>query len=232
MDLNPPQIPFLSVGGDFESALLRIVEPEVPENEATISLRFNPTSYRLQKANEFAEIAIPGLETPPIQYIRGGSEKLGFEALFDTTDTLKSVFEEYVEKVEGLARINSDLHAPPIVEFEWETTIFRGVVSNLSTTYSLFSQQGVPLRAEMSLELTRYRPVEVQVNDPPRNSPDVEKSVTLRRGDRLDQLASGLYQDPALWRELARRNGIHDPRKVPPGTLLLAPRLQRRRVRP
>lgn len=230
MDLNPPQVPFLSVGGDFEAALLRIVVPDV--SDAEIPLRFNPTSYQLKKANEFSEIAIPGLETPPIQYIRGGKESLSFEALLDTSDTLKNVREEYVDRIAGLMKINSELHAPPIVQFEWETTVFQGVVSNMSSSYVLFTPEGVPLRAEVSLELTAYRSVEVQLSERPRNSPDVEKSVSFRRGDRLDLIASGLYQDPAKWREIARHNGIRDPRRIEPGTLLLAPRLKNRKGAP
>lgn len=226
MDLNPPQVPFVSVGGDFENAKLRIVTPEVPDPE--IPLRFNPTSYQLQKANEFAEIAIPGLETAPIQYVRGGSETLSFDALLDTSDTLDNVRETYVDKLANLMKINSELHAPPIVHFEWESSLFQGVVSNMSATYVLFSPDGVPLRAEVSLQLTAYRPVEIQLNERPRNSPDVAKSVPVRRGDRLDQIASGLYQDPAQWREIARRNGISDPRRIEPGSLLLAPSLQKR----
>lgn len=227
MDLNPPQIPFLSVGGEFEKALLRIVVPEVDEPD--IALRFNPTSYRLQKANSFSQIEIPGLETPPIQYIRGGSETLSFDALFDTSDSQKNVREEYVDRVANLMRINSELHAPPIVQFIWETEIFQGVVSDMAVSYVLFTPQGVPMRAEASLTLTAYRPVEVQIAERPRNSPDVEKSVTLRRGDRLDLIASGIYQDPARWREIARENGIRDPRRLDPGQLLLVPRLTRGR---
>ncbi|QBX35170.1 LysM domain-containing protein [Paracoccus liaowanqingii] len=227
MDLNPPQIPFLSVGGDFEKAILKIVVPEVDEPE--IPLKFNPTSYQLQKANTFSEIEIPGLETPPIQYIRGGNETLRFDALFDTSDSQKNVREEYVDKVANLMRINSELHAPPIVQFVWETEIFQGVVSDMSVSYVLFTPKGIPMRAEVSLTLTAYRPVEVQIAERPRNSPDVEKSVTLRRGDRLDQIASGVYQDPARWRDIARSNGIRDPRRLVPGALLLVPRISRGR---
>ncbi|MEW8049954.1 MAG: hypothetical protein AB2809_06200, partial [Candidatus Thiodiazotropha sp.] len=105
-DLNPPQIPFLSVGGDFEKAILRIVVPKVEEPDKDIPLKFNPTSYQLRKANNFSEIEIPGLETPPIQYIRGGSETLSFDALFDTSDSQKNVREEYIDKLSGLMRIN------------------------------------------------------------------------------------------------------------------------------
>jgi hypothetical protein len=226
-DLNPPQIPFLSVGGDFERALLRIVVPEVDEPD--IPLRFNPTSYQLRKANNFSEIDIPGLETPPIQYVRGGSETLSFDALFDTSDSQKNVRDEYVGKVAALMRINSELHAPPIVQFTWESEIFQGVLSDMSVSYVLFTPEGVPMRAEVSLTFTAYRPVEVQIAERPRNSPDVEKSVTLRRGDRLDQIAAGIYQDPGRWREIARLNGIRDPRRLEPGQLLLVPRITRGR---
>ena len=61
-----------------------------------LPLRFNPTEYQLTKANTFAEIPIPGLESPPIQYVRGDSEKLSLEALVDTSDTLEDVRVRYV----------------------------------------------------------------------------------------------------------------------------------------
>jgi hypothetical protein len=226
-DFNPPQIPYVAIGGDFEKALLRIVVPSVEEPD--IPLKFNPTSYQLSKSNTFSEIEIPGLETPPIQYIRGGTETLGFDALLDTSDTLKNVREEYVDRIANLMRINSELHAPPIVAFVWDSGVFRGVVTNMSVSYVLFTPEGVPLRAEVSIAMTAYRPVDVQLAERPRNSPDVEKSVTLRRGDRLDQIAAGVYQDPARWREIARSNGIRDPRRLDPGQLLLVPRIRRGR---
>jgi nucleoid-associated protein YgaU len=107
--------------------------------------------------------------------------------------------------------------------------VFQGVVSNMSVSYVLFTPDGIPLRAEVGLSLTAYRPVDVQLSERPRNSPDVEKRVTLRRGDRLDQIASGVYQDPARWRDIARRNGIRDPRRLEPGQALLVPRIVRGR---
>ena len=55
-------------------AYLEIVRPTVPD--PLIPFRFNPTEYQLQKGNNFAEIGIPGLESPPIQFVRGSAEKL------------------------------------------------------------------------------------------------------------------------------------------------------------
>ena len=217
-------IPVDAVRETTVPARLRIITPEVTPD--VIPLRFNPTEYQLQKQNNFAEIAIPGLETPPIQYVRGVSEKLTLELIVDTSDTLEDVRKKYVDAVRGLLNINTTLHAPPLVAFEWDREIFKGVLESLNVTYTLFSSTGVPLRAKLSTTLREYRPVNVQFSERPRNSPDVEKSFTVRRGDELWSIAAQIYRDPAQWRALALSNDIQDPRSLEPGTQLLVPRLR------
>jgi nucleoid-associated protein YgaU len=221
MDFGAPQIPFLALGGKFESALLKVVKPSGKDD---VKLRFNPATYVITKANEFSSIPVPGLQTPPIQFVRGGDEKLTFDALLDTTDTQKDVRTEFVNPIRNLMKIDKTLHAPPIVMFVWDQAIFQGVLSSLTLTYQLFTPKGVPMRAEAKLALTAYRSFEDQAKDQ-RESPDVEKSLEVRRGDRLDQIANGAYGDPARWRDIARRNGITDPRRLDPGRLLLLPRI-------
>jgi hypothetical protein len=44
-----------------------------------ISVMFNPEEYSLDLGNSFAEIDIPGLKTPPIQYVRGNIRNLRME---------------------------------------------------------------------------------------------------------------------------------------------------------
>jgi nucleoid-associated protein YgaU len=223
--MQPVKItPVDAVREETVPARLRILTPKVSPNE--IPLRFNPTEYQLQKANNFAEIAIPGLETPPIQYVRGSSEKLSLELLVDTSDTLEDVRSKYVDALRGLLDINSELHAPPIVAFVWDRDIFKGVLESMTVTYTMFSAAGIPLRAKLSTTLREYRPVEVQFKETPRNSPDVEKSFVVRRGDALWSISSQVYRDPTLWREIARANNISDPRTLKPGTELLVPRLR------
>lgn len=205
-------------------AYLEILVPKVAD--PVVPLRFNPTEYQLQKANTFAEIGIPGLESPPIQFVRGSSEKLAVDVLADTSDTLEDVRVKYVNRLRDLMRVNGELHAPPIVAFTWDTQVFKGVLESLNTTYVLFTPEGVPLRAKMSIALKEYRPAAVQFKETPRNSPDVEKTFVARRGDTLSSIAAAVYRDPGLWREIARANRIADPRTLEPGTVLTLPRLR------
>jgi len=208
----------------LRKALLQITDPV--EEQADIPVHFNPTEYQLQKTNNFAEIAIPGLETPPIQYVRGASEKLTTDLLVDTSDTLENVRDKYVNKLRGLLNINGKLHAPPIVRFVWDTEIFRGVLESMNVTYLLFTPEGVPLRAKLAVTLKEYRPVEIQVKERPKSSPDVEKSYTVRRGDTLASIAAAVYRDASAWREIARANRIRDPRRLAAGRVLTLPRLR------
>ncbi len=207
-------------------AFLKIEQPRLPEDEAIVPIRFNPTEYQIEKQNNFADINIPGLENPPIQFVRGNNETLSMELLVDTSDTLEDVRERYVNRLRDLLNIKSDLHAPPIVRLVWDRQVFRGVVERLSIAYVMFRPDGVPLRARLGITLKQYRPVEVQVRERPKTSPDVEKSYTVQRGDSLSSVAFRVYRDASVWRQIASANGIRDPRRIDPGTVLTLPRLR------
>lgn len=215
-------LPINFLGREFAEAKLEIVEPA--EDKAVIPLHFNPTEYKLAKENTFAEIPIPGLESPPLQYVRGGARVLTMDLLVDTSDSLKDVRKKYVRKIQKALRKNSKLHAPPILKFVWAAQQFTGVLVSLDVTYTLFHTDGKPLRAKLAVKLKEYRPVKIQLKDPTQ-SPDVEKRYVVRTAETLSSISDAVFRDPALWRELARANGITDPRLVPPGTVLTIPRL-------
>jgi len=214
--------PSTSAGQSSGKAILEILVPAGVE-DPIIPLKFNPSEYQLQKSNNFADIVIPGLETPPIQYVNGAGEKLTAELMADTSDTLEDVRKRYVGKLRNLMNINSDLHAPPIVRLTWDGEVFKGVVESLNISYVLFTPEGVPIRAKINLVLKEYRTVEDQVAQRPRFSPDVEKTHVVRRGDTLASIAVLAYNDASRWREVARNNGIVDPRYLEPGQVLHLP---------
>src|SRR4051794_18924224 len=51
----------------------------------SIDVQFNPTDYTLTKGAQIAEIAIPGIDSPILQFIAGQNEKLTLDLFFDTT---------------------------------------------------------------------------------------------------------------------------------------------------
>lgn len=207
-------------------ARLEILRPVVPYPGNIIPFKFNPTDYKLQKGNNFSEIAIPGLESPPIQFVRGGAEKLSVEVLVDSSDTLKDVRTLYVDKLRALMNLNIELHAPPILRFVWDRQIFVGVLEGLDVSYILFTPEGVPLRAKLGVTMKEYRPAAVQVKERPTASPDFDKTWVVRSSDTLSSIAGAVYRDSSQWRKIADANDIVDPRRLTPGQVLSLPRLQ------
>lgn len=217
--------PTSSASQGSAKAILEILVPSGDE-DPIIPLCFNPTEYQLQKTNNFADMIIPGLETPPIQYVHGAAEKLSAELMVDTSGTLDDVRVRYTNKLRNLMNIKSEMHAPPIVRLTWDREVFKGVVESLNITYVLFTPEGIPIRAKLNLVLKEYRTVEEQVLERPRFSPNVEKSHTVRRGDTLASIAALAYNDVTQWREIARNNNIEDPRRLELGRVLNLPRLR------
>jgi nucleoid-associated protein YgaU len=211
-------VPVLSAAAGPNKARIAVLKPE---SRAGVDLCFNPTEYQLQKGNSYQEIAVPGLQSPPVQYIRGNAEKLTVELLADTSDTLENVRDTYVQPLRALLDIDPALHAPPILQFVWQGPPFVCVLESLQVTYTLFTPAGVPLRAKLSVTLKEFRPPLEQA--PPKESPDFTKSYVVRTGDTLATIAAAAYQDPARWRDVAGANAIADPRRLEPGQVLTLP---------
>jgi contractile injection system tube protein/LysM domain-containing protein len=220
----------MAIEGSLAGALLGLVKAHLevvkPKGLPPIPFRFNPTEYVLAKTNTFAELPIPGLQSPPLQFVRGGSEKLTLDLLVDTSDSLEDVRKKYTDGLRKLMSIENEIHAPPLVKLVWDQDVFTGVMESLTITYTLFDPKGVPLRAKCQVGLKEFAPVAQQLLENKTASPDFDKSWTVRRGDTLSSLAGALYQEPARWREIARANDIDDPRTLEPGRELAIPKLR------
>jgi nucleoid-associated protein YgaU len=215
-------IPGAPPPGTTKKAYLEVVLPATSDQ---VRLCFNPTEFQIAKQNTFAEVAIPGLMAPPIQYVRGASEKLTFEAIADTSDDMSDVRKAYVDPIRNLMNIDPAIHAPPVVKLVWGPQAFTGVIESLNTTYTLFSDTGVPVRAKLAVALKQYATIAQQFGDNKNESADVEKSYVVQRTDTLSSIAEQAYGDPAQWRAIARANAITDPRTIEPGRTLTIPRL-------
>jgi len=59
-----------------------------------------------------------------------------------------------------------------------------------------------------------------------KQSADVAKTRTVRRGETLSSIAAEEYQDPTRWRPIADANSLNDPRQLRPGQVLAIPALR------
>ena len=202
---------------------------------ASLPVQFNPTEYTLTKGATFAEIAIPGLDSPVLQFVAGQNEKLALDLYFDTTleggpGGPKPVT-DLTAKVYQLVKTQPKTHAPPRVRFRWgQGLAFVAVVESVTQKFTLFGPDGVPLRATLSVGFREYKSLRDQLREFKWESADHSKRHRTEQGETLAGIAAREYGDPALWRVIADANP-HLPglRRLPPGTPLKLPPLDRRR---
>lgn len=196
-----------------------------PEGHGTIDVLFNPNQYSVEKGNQIAESAVPGLSAPILQYVHGNTRTLGMELFFDTYEEQTDVT-EYTSEIYDLLGIDADKHVPPICTITWGGFSFRGVLASVNGRFTLFLSDGTPVRATLTVSFKEYIDVDVLVRENPTRSADHRKTRVVQRGDRLSMIAWEEYGDASKWRPIADANGLDDPRILDPGRRLVIPALK------
>lgn len=186
-----------------------------------IPVMFNPEEgYSLDSGNSFAEIGIPGVKTPPIQYVRGNSRSLQMELMFDTRDNWADVR----QRTQPLVKLIDDdpaTQAPPVLLFTWGGFNFKCVLESVSQRFTLFAEDGTPVRAMLSVSLKEYETIEIEVRQGLFIGPPTVRNII--EGETVSEIAGAVLGDPKKWREIAELNNIDNPLKLTPGTQLILP---------
>lgn len=185
---------------------------------------FNPKEYILEKRTPWKEQEIQGLDSPAVEFTIGERKRLSMELFFDTSEE-KTDVREYTDKIEELMLVNSDEHRPPLLMFSWGKLKFKCVLEDLVQRFTMFMNDGTPIRAILKVMFKEYSTAASQIKEKPRHSSDHMKRLVLREGDTLSSLSAREYKNPGLWREIADANSIEDPQTVEPGTILHLPPL-------
>ena len=134
---------------ELEKAKIKQLIPDRPQ----FDVLFNPNEYRVSKSNQFAEVAIPGLGAPMLQFGHGNAQTLSMQLFFDTYDPQpgKTANKDTdvrlkTRQVTDLLAINAELHAPPICQFSWGNFVFIGVLQQADVRCTLFLPNGTPVR--------------------------------------------------------------------------------------
>jgi hypothetical protein len=200
-----------------------------------IEVQFNPTEYGLEKGAHIAEIGIPGIDSPILQFIRGENARLTLELFFDTT-TLGGMGANATDvrtltgPVHDLVKIRSDTHAPPRVRVVWGRGLsFRAIVESVNQRFTLFNPAGVPLRATVTVAFREYKTLEKQLTELNLRSADHTRQRLVRRGDTLARIAAEEYDDALAWPRIAdepaNARAVISPRRLVPGEVLVIPPL-------
>jgi len=207
------------------------------ETQAQVSCLFNPTDYSFTKANTWTATPLTGADVPAPQFGGGGNLKMTFELFFDTytgDEASMTDVRTYTEKLLNLMKIdpstlNADTNAkkgrPPVCTFHWGNYwSFKGVIENITIKFTLFTSQGLPVRATASMTMLQVKDDGTYpAQNPTSGGEGMRAARTVEWGDTLDLIAFREYGDATKWRPLAQANNLEDPRALRPGQKLVVP---------
>lgn len=196
----------------------------------------NPGNYDEKKQIEYdKDKALDGGNSPA--YKKYKSEEMRVEFILDTTGVLvdwkdlaasmnRKPLSDMVKELEKTVyTIVGDTHEPPYLGVEWGANFFQGRLKGLNINYLLFTSDGEPLRAKVTLTLLKFIDNKTQALMKNKSSPDLSHLVTVKDGDTLLGLCLRIYKSTAYCTDVARVNGLTGFRRLEPGMQLLFPPL-------
>lgn len=141
----------------------------------------------------------------------GMTVKTTCELLYSWT-TLAKVQNQNSTKVQDL----------PGLTFRWGPLNYPVNLNQVTINYTRFDRIGTPVRATVDLTL-HVIPDQLTATNPTSGGPAGRQSHVLTGAETLAGLAARTYGTPGGWRQIAAANGIQDPLRVKPGTLVYLP---------
>ena len=210
-----------------------------------VTVQFNPQTLKLSLSNQNAGGSQPGGSST--QFVGQGTTKLSLELWFDVTlprpagedpsGDVRNLTKDiaYFMTPQEVTRGSETGLLPPGVQFQWGTFLFKGTVDSMDETLELFSEDGKPLRAGVNLSLSKQdlkfefgtggaARKQAGAGRPGGGGPGGAPSAgtqplqMARAGDTIQGAAA--RAGVGDWKAVAVANGIENPRRVDPGSLL------------
>lgn len=220
----------------LEKAELRQLDAEFKNEinaERNVKVQFNPETLKVGFTNQLQTPQGAGDQQGPAarQFVGAGTTKLTLTLWFDVTAPLP----EGTDKVNDVRRLTQkvayfitpvkegDKFLPPAVRFLWGSFQFDGLMESLEESLEFFSNEGRPLRASMTLNLSQQKITEFSFGKakPPGAplTPGTRPLTQAAAGSTVQGLADGQGQGNN-WQSIAAANNIENPRLLQPGQLI------------
>ncbi|MEX1020445.1 MAG: hypothetical protein WDZ49_12350 [Litorilinea sp.] len=210
-------------------------EPTKVDGGKYLKVQFNPASLKVTYANQVQ--TSDQSSGSSMQYVGRGSSKMSVELIFDVSgvnaDNTQDV-RKTTEKVANFMKTTQEGSGENTrfkvsgVRFQWGTFLFDGVIESMDETLELWSEDGRPLRATVSLSLAQPG-IHFQILANPNSTPapvggaqaqaGIRPMTPAPQGASLQSMvaAAGIKAD---WKAVAELNGIESPRQLAAGTLV------------
>jgi hypothetical protein len=212
-----------------KAQLIELINGTTPGKQVTV--QFNPQSLKSNYTNQFSGGDQKQGSSP--QFVGTGVTKLTMELWFDVSLPVSGNTPDPAGDVRNLTKdivyfmslqntnsSDQQTRTPPKMKFQWGSFAFSGVMDSVDETIDLFSPDGIPLRANVSISLSKhdltFEFAQGAGGSP--NSTGTTPLATAPAGASLQQMAASA--GISNWQGVAQANGIANPRMLQTGTMI------------
>lgn len=198
----------------------------------SVTVQFNPETLKVSYSNQVSPSGTGDQTgTAARQVVATGTTKLSLQLWFDVTAEMPAgaIKEVDVRTLTGkiayfITPHKETSNLPPGVRFIWGSFTFDGLMESLEESLEFFSDEGIPLRASMTLNLTQQKIIEFtgkQGEPPPGKGPPAgtRPLAAASAGETLQGMAASQGKADN-WQAIAAANNIENPRLLRPGQLI------------
>ena len=126
----------------------------------------NPTNLKISNKIDYVDSQMMGNPTWTLQYNKSQPRILSFSLLFDNTGIFPNSnidVKQQVKNLEWLIFSNQkDIDEPYFVRIIWGDIDFKGKLLKLETSFSMFKNDGSPIRAQADIEIIEHHAEEIR----------------------------------------------------------------------
>lgn len=209
------------------------------QDKDVVQCHFNPNEISISRSNTWSADKSSGSGVANVNFGGMGPLTLQVTVIFDTyfpdNTNVKDVREAATDKLMSLmgASVNTPSKTgktprPPHVQFSWGLfQSFHGVITQMSVKFTLFTPEGMPVRATVQVAMQEVPPEGPRTakkgQNPTSQAAGARRVHVVQDGDTIDWIAATELGDPTVWRIIADANGIEDPRRLRLGQRLIIP---------
>ena len=199
----------------------------------------NPDEFQENYTIEYEEAQASGTTGSDLKFKQNKPQTLDVNLLFDGTGIIQndggfgidilgtSKPSSIVDQIDLFKQVTlnyqGETHAPRYVKISWGTLLFKGRMTNLNLSYTLFKPDGTPIRAKGKATFKESKEDEARVAEEDSSSPDLTHLRVIEEGDRLPLMCYKIYGDASLYRQVAAYNKLDDFRNLKVGTEIKFP---------
>lgn len=198
-----------------------------------LTLGINPESLKSERGIVYRKDKQLGTTNGSNTFESYEPEKLSFSFTVDTTGVVEGTqdTDEAHIKVKELENLlytyNEEGHRPSYIIIAYGEILFKGQLASMKIDYTLFNNEGIPLRAKVDLSFSGFRCSEEDKKKYSKLSPDMSRLIVIKENDTLANLCHQIYGNSHLVAQVAGFNNLNGFREVPVGTELLFPPLKK-----